>query len=229
MQYAKLKRQLAVEAGIIAGVMLTLGAIIYLLSSVEDDYTASNEALQRKVDAVDLEMNTLRGRFNNIKKNMDIYEEVQKKQQDGSLGINRQIMLEKFNQFKTAYSLNGLRLSVGQPQEVKDAIFKRKNSTVHFSEVYASFDVVSDEGIYHLVDSLREELPGISKLVKFTLVMQSQFNDDVYKEISEHGSYPLIKADIKFVWFGINYTPPGTAPADNGDNKKDGSPSAPRN
>jgi hypothetical protein len=226
MQYAKLKKQVMVEGGIIMGVLLALGAIVYLLTSVQEDYVASNDALQKQVDAIDHEMNTLKGRFTNIQKNMDIYLEVQKKQADGRLAINRQIMLEKFNQFKTNYVLNGLRLNVGQPQEVKDAIFKRKNSSVNFSEVTASFDITSDEGAYELVDSLREGLPGISKLVRFNIILQKPFNDDVFKAISEKGSYPLVKTDIKFVWFGINYTPPDAAKTDN---PTDAKPDAPKN
>ena len=194
-------------------VLLVMGAIIYLISAVLEDYEGSNQALQKQVDAVDLEMNTLRGRFVNIQKNIDIYQEVIKKKAEGRLAINRQMVLEKFNQFKTQYSLSGLRMTVSPAQEVKDVIFKRKNSNVNFSDVVVNFEVTSDENIFLLLDSLREELPGISKIIRINMALQRPFNEEVFKAISQKGLYPLVKTDVRFIWFGINSTEPPPDPA----------------
>jgi hypothetical protein len=227
MKYEKLKRQVLVEASIMGAVLLVMGAIIYLISSVLEDYEGSNQALQKQVDAVDLEMNTLKGRFMNIQKNIDIYQEVLKKKAEGRLAINRQMVLEKFNQYKTQYSLSSLRMTVSPAQEVKDAIFKRKNSDVNFSDVAVNFEVTSDENIYVLLDSLREELPGISKIIRVNMVLQHPFNDEVFQNISKKGVYPLVKTDIRFIWFGINSTEPPPNPAAKPETKPDAN--APKN
>lgn len=211
MKYEKLKRQVVVELGIMGGVLLVMAALIYVLSSLLEDYETSNQGLQKQVDAIDLEMNTLRGRFNNIKNNIGIYEEIIKKKAEGRLAINRQMVLEKFNQFKTQYTLSSMRMTVSNAQEVKDGIFKRKNSNVNFSDVVVNFDVMSDENIFQLVDSLREELPGISKVVRVNMYRQRPFDDEIYQQISQKGSYPLIKSEIRFIWFGINSIEPPAA------------------
>lgn len=213
MKYEKLKKQVLVEAAIMGAVLLVMGAVVYLISSIRDDYETSNQALQKQVDAIDLEMNTLKGRFTNIKNNIDIYQEVIKKKAEGRLAINRQMVLEKFNQYKTQYTLGGLRMTASPAQEVKDGIFKRKNSNVNFSDVSVNFDVSSDENIFQLIDALREELPGISKVIRVNMSLQKPFGEDVFKAISEKGSYPLVKADVRFIWFGINSTEPAAASA----------------
>jgi hypothetical protein len=211
MKYDKLKRQVGVELGIMGGVLLVMAALIYVLISVLEDYETGNQGIQKQVDAIDLEMNTLRGRFSNIKNNIDIYEEISKKKAEGRLAINRQMALEKFNQFKTRYTLSSMRMTVSNAQEVKDGIFKRKNSNVNFSDVVVSFEVMSDENIFQLVDSLREELPGISKVVRMNMYRQRPFDDEVYRQVAQKGTYPLIKSEIRFIWFGINSTEPPAA------------------
>jgi|GEM_PF-5408499 len=204
IKYQRLKKQVLVELAIIAAVGVVLAAIIYLISAIRDDYVAGNEAAQKQVDAIDLEMNTLRGRYNNIRKNVDVYEEVIKKQAEGRLAINRQQVLERFNQYKNQYALNSLRLNASPAQDVKEPVFKRKNSSVNFSDVVVDFEVTSDENVYALLDSLREDLPGISKIVKVNMSLLKPLTADVVQTIIQKGSYPMVRVNIRFIWFGIN-------------------------
>ncbi len=211
MKYDKLKRQSFIEAIVVVVVVLVLGAIVYLISAIDDDYDSSNKSLQKQVDAIDLEMNTLRGRFTNIQKNIDLYNEVKRKQEDGRLVINRQGVQEKFNQYKAQYGLNGMRMSVTQVQDVKDVIFKHKNSNVNFADVTVGFDVTIDQGIFQLVNSLRDELPGVCKLIRFNVTQQRPLNEETLLEIKQKGETALVKAEIRFVWFGINSIDPEKA------------------
>lgn len=204
MKYEKLKKQLLVESAIITAVMVVLSAIIYLISAIRDDYVAGNEQAQKQVDAVDLEMNTLRGRYTNIQKNIKVYEEVLRKQQEGRLAINRQMVLERFNQYKNQYLLSSLRLNATPAADLKEALFKRKASSVNFSDVVVDFEVTSDESVYALLDSLREELPGISKIVRMNMTLVKPFGDDVVTQLVQKGSFPMVRANIRFIWFGIN-------------------------
>lgn len=213
MKYEKLKRQVIIEASIIGIVVLVMAAIVYLISAILDDYEASNDSLQKQVDVIDMEMKNLRAKYSNIKNNLDIYQEVQQKQADGRLAINRQMVLEKFNQYKNKYALSGLHMIVSQPQDVKDAVFKRPKTTVNFSDVTASFEITSDESVYELVDSLRGELPGISKMIKLNMTLQKPFNEGAFEAISHNGAYPMIKTEMRFIWFGINpVLPPEVKP-----------------
>lgn len=204
IKYQKLKKQVLVELAIIAAVGVVLAAIIYLISAIRDDYIAGNEAAQKQVDAIDLEMNTLRGRYNNIRTNMDVYNEVINKQNEGRLAINRQMVLERFNEYKNHYALSSLRLNASPAQDVKEPVFKRKNGSVNFSDVTVDFEVTSDESVYQLLDSLREDLPGISKVVKVNMSLIRPLGEDVIQGIIQKGSFPLIRVNVRFIWFGIN-------------------------
>jgi len=194
-------------------VMIVMGAIIYFISSISDDYEAKNADLQKKVEAIDTETKILRGRFTNIQKNIGDYKEVEKRLADNRLAINRQLILEKFNELKTQYILNNLHLTVTPAQDVKSPLFTRKNSSVNFSVVIVNFDITNDVSVYQLIDALRDVLPGITKLIKLDMAYQNQFDKDMLKEISQKGTAPLVKVEMQFMWYGINYvTPPATAP-----------------
>ena len=47
MKYEKLKKQVLVETSIIAIVLVVMGAVIFLISSVLSDYEESNQVLQK--------------------------------------------------------------------------------------------------------------------------------------------------------------------------------------
>lgn len=211
-KFGKLKRQLLIETAIIAAVTIVLTAIIYLISAIRDDYITANEQAQKAVDAVDLEMNTMRARYNNIQKNLVVYNEVTKKQQEGKLAINRQMVLERFNQYKNEYNLSSLRLNATPTQDIKEPLFKRKASSVNFSDVTVDFEVMSDEGVYKLLDSLRNDLPGISKLVKVNLTQIKALDNLVLDAMTKTGNFPLIRVNVRFIWFGINDISQDTKP-----------------
>ena len=204
MKYEQLKKRVLTEMTIVAIAIFAAGALAYLVSIVRDDYEVSNNVLQKQVDAIDLETKTLKARVVNIQNNLDLYKEVQKRQEDGRLAINRQMVLEKFNQYKSQYLLNGLHMTVSPALDVKDAALKRKNSSVNFSDVLVDFDVTSDESVYKMMNALQYDLPGLSKVIKLDMVLQKPFSQEVIDVVSQKGSYPLIKTQIRFIWFGIN-------------------------
>jgi hypothetical protein len=214
MRYEPFKKQVMLESGIIMSVLVVLLAIVYLLSSIRDDYIETNQSAQRVVDGIDAELNTLKGKYSNILQNAVLYQEVQKKQSEGMLAINRQMVLEKFNQYKTLYSLNNLRLSVAPIQDVKDGQYKRKTSLVSYSEVNIDLDVLSDESVFELLDTMPKELSGVSKITRVTMSREKPLGEDVLGAIRQRGTYPLIKTGIRFVWFSINPVDSGEASPD---------------
>lgn len=199
------KRSLLESAGILAAVVV-MGIVVYLLGSANDSYQASNESLQKDINAIDADTKTLRAKYSNIQQNLDLYMQVKKKQEEGRLAINQQVGLDKFKQFKSRYALSGLHMTVSPVQAVTDGALKRKNSAVNFSDVTMNFDVTSDEAVYRLIDSLHDELPGICKLIRLNLILQKPLNDEALLTLSQKGEYPLVRGEIRFIWYGINTT-----------------------
>ncbi len=204
MRYEPLRRQVILELGIIVAVQVVLLAIVYLLSSIRDDYIENNKSSQHMLDAIDAEFTTLKAKYSFIQQNSPLYEEVKKKEEAGALSINRPLVLEKFNQYKAQYGLNNLRLSVSPIQDIKDPAYIRKTHSVSSSEVSVELDTLSDERVFELLDVMQQELSGVCKLTRVTLARDHAVDAEVINAISQKGTYPLVKTGIKFTWFSIN-------------------------
>ena len=204
MLVPQFKKRLLVETGIFSAIIVVLAGVTYLLSTISDDYTESNDAAKKKIDLIDLELNKIQTRYSYINKNEALYKEVQQKLSDGKLSIKRQTAFEKFNLFRTQYALSNLRLTVSPVQEMKDAKYKRPTSTVSSSEVGVEMDVLYDENVYQLIKAIETELPGVCVISKFNISLQKPLTSDVLQTIGIKGTFPLIKAAFHFNWYSIN-------------------------
>lgn len=204
MNHSGLKRQVLIETGIASAVLVVLVAIVFLLASIRDDYVSNNQSTKRALDAIEGEYNTLRAKYSFIQQNATLYDEVKKKQDAGMLSINRQAVLEKFNQYKSQYGLSNLRLSVSPVAEVKDPQYRRKTSLVASSEVSVELEVLSDERVYEMLDLMRDELSGFTRINRLTLSRERAVDDTVLNSIRQKGSFPLLKTAVRFTWYSIN-------------------------
>ena len=204
MQVPQFKKRILVESSIFAAILIVLAAVTYLLGTISDDYTESNDATKKKVDAIDLELSTLQRKYSFINQNEVLYKEVQQKQSENKLSIKRQTAFEKFNIFRTQYALSNLRLTVSPVQEIKDPKYKRATSSVSSSEVSVEMDVLYDENIYQLMKAIETELPGMCVIYKLNMSLQKPVNAEVLQTIGLKGTYPLVKAAFKFNWYSIN-------------------------
>ena len=205
IKYKQFKKHLLKESIVMAAVALVLGGVVFLLSTISSDYSAENAALKHQVDTINADMNSLKTKYTNIKQDLKLYEEVQKKQSEDRLAINRHAVQDKFNQLKTEFMLgDNLHLVMSPVQVMKDEKYQRKTSMVTYSDVEVSLDALSDEYVYDLLVKMQQELAGVSRITKLSMVKQKPLSDDILRSISVKGSYPLVKTDIKFTCFGIN-------------------------
>ena len=203
MKAQHFKKRILLETGIFAGALIGLAALAYFISVFNDDYAESNGAMQAKIQASEAEFQTLKEKFTFITKNADLYKEVQKKEAEGWF-ISRQIMFEKFNQFRNQFDLSNLRLSVSPVQDMKDPKFKRATNVVRYSDVSIELDTLYDENIIALLNAMQQELSGICIISRLSMSLQRPLDPSVLQAIGMKGTYPLIKALIKFNWYSIN-------------------------
>ncbi|NBO18985.1 MAG: hypothetical protein EBV03_07135, partial [Proteobacteria bacterium] len=196
MRYEPLKRQVLIETGIAAAVLTVLVAIVFLLASIRDDYINNNQSSKRILDTIDGEYNALKTKYSFIQQNAQLYEEVKKKQESGMLSINRQSVLDKFNQYKTQFSLSNLRLSVSPIAEMKDGQYRKKTSLVTSSEVSIELEALTDERVYEMLETMQQELSGFSRISRLTLARERKLDDDVLNAIRTKGVFPLVKTGI---------------------------------
>lgn len=213
MKLDQFKKRMVQEAMIFGAVLVTLGVGSYLFDMMSDDYTQSNANAKTQLDKIQQDFDDLQQKYNYVIKNTDLYKEVSKRYGEGSLVIGRQVMFEKFNQFRNQFDLSNLRLTVSPAQEAKNVGPKHQYATSDYSEVNVDLDVLYDENIYQLLSFMQRELSGVCLLSHVSMEMQKPFDDTVIKTIVQRGTYPLIKTNIKFNWYSI--TPVESADANN--------------
>ena len=204
MHITKFKKRIVVESGVFLTVLLILAGGTYGLSMVNDDYADTNNQTKAKVDTIDHEYNDLNQKYNFIKQNLELYNDLVKRQSSGQLLIGRQLMFEKFNQFRSQYALTNLRLSVSPSQEVKSQRFKRKTTGINVSGVGVDLESMYDENVFQLINAMQHELSGVCIFSHVTLSIDKPLDDTVLKAIATNGTFPFVKASIKFNWFSIN-------------------------
>ncbi len=191
------------ESGVIASVLVVLGGGAFFLGSFSDDYERESQTLESGVNGIAASTNSLRSKYDKIQKNEALYQEVLQLKSEDGLNINQQVAKNRFNRFKDQYYLSDLHLSMSPVTEMKDANHRRDAYIVVSSEVNVDFEALSDEYAYGLMNAIQRELSGSSSISKITLTRQGAITEEALRAISENGSYPLVRSEMKFIWFGI--------------------------
>jgi len=204
MKYDIFRKKMLLETGMIAAVTVVLSGIVYGLTTVSDSYSTQNQQLKSQVDSLSNDAKSLQTKYQNIQKNMTLYEEIKEKQALGELTITRQALMEKFNLFKKRFFLSSLKISMSSIADAKDASLKRKTSIVNSSEVTANIEAISDEHIYMLIKAMQRDLSGVSGVTKLSLSKTSGITESELRNISQNGPIAIVKGDMKFIWYGIS-------------------------
>ncbi|NBX02739.1 MAG: hypothetical protein EBR02_01465 [Alphaproteobacteria bacterium] len=203
MKQKRLKNRLALEALVTAFFLSFLWGIIYLLADALEESLAQERNLEIEVQQIETEMRALQTKFDNTQKNMDMYREaIAKNPEDGSF-ISRQDIQEKFNQYKTRYMMNGLRLTMTSRKDSSDAKYKVGLMVVASSNLTLTFDTLMDENVYAMLDNVQKDFIGIPKITSVKLTRSEDVSPKVLEGIAEQGSYPLIKSEVKIELLGI--------------------------
>lgn len=203
MKINDVKKQLLKEGIIFLALLLALGGGVFALTLLSDSYLNDKQALQGKVQDITTQAKVLKEKYFRVQQNTALYQEAMQKMTDNQLMINRQSMRDSFDQFKQQYFLNSLRLSASAVTDMKDAKYKRTNYIMVSSDVETSFDALSDEHIYSLIDAMEKRLPGASRLTKCTITRTQKLSNEAFRTISQKAVYPVVRGELKFLWLGI--------------------------
>ena len=184
-------------------IMVAMCGAAFLFNDFSDDYEKSKEALEIKVKMITASTNALSSQYDSVKHNGTLLEKILQLQSRNRLGISLQTVKNRFNRLRDQYYLGNLHLSMAPIAEMQDADHKRASQVIVSSEVVISFTAVSDEYAYSLLNSIQQDLAGSSKITSFTLTRDGDVTNDALRVMSDTGTAPLVKGEIKFVWFGI--------------------------
>lgn len=191
------------ESAILVVVLGTLGWGLSYLDSLATDYEEKSKALETEVGTLETQTKALQDKFFKAQRQTAMYQELLRKNGPDGLAIGRDIILEKFNEFKNLYYLNDLHLSMEPAKPVDGAAYKRGPNAIVASPVKAEFNTLSDEYVYALLYALAQDLPGSITITDITLERQKDMTDDVMREVAQKGSASMVKSTVNFNWFGI--------------------------
>lgn len=213
MKTEGIRKRLFMESGIFAGILAALGGIIYFLGTVISDYEGQKTALSAQLAAVRQDKTMLQNKFDKINNNTDLYAQISGADAQEKLGISRQFLRKKINDFKARYFLNAFSLTMSPIQDLSGDKYRFKNTTISSSDLSASFDALTDEDIYSLTKALENELPGSIRITQLRVERAGKVTNESLRAIAKNGQYTMVKGDMKFTWFGIRPPEPAESEA----------------
>lgn len=193
-------------------IVMVVGAIIGGLSILSGGYEEKNNTLRNEAATVTAEAKKFEDKYAKVQQNMNLYKESVAKIASGRLTISHQSVGEVFNRLNDKFYLANLHLTMSGIDDIKNPSFKRKDFGIVSSEVIVTFQALSDEYVYAMLDQMQKDLAGSARLTKLTLKREGDITDSVLQAIVQRGTYPLVSAEIKFLWFGLK--PIEAKPAD---------------
>jgi len=203
MKHQELKARLIKQTLAIGGLLIGLAVIIGGLLMLSDDFQQANDTLKNDVAALTAEGNTLQEKYTKVQQNISLYQEAMARSEAGRLTINHQSVGDSFNRLNDKFYLSNLHLTMSGINEVKSADFKSKNAVIVSSEVSVTFQAISDEYVYWMLDQMQQDLAGSARLTKLTLKRGGPVTDEVLHGIIQKGTFALVNAEMKFLWFGV--------------------------
>ncbi len=205
MKKEDIKKQIMVETGIIAAGLVLLGAIIYFLSSFGEDYAQEMRSLQAEVNKVSNAASSLQNKYAIIAQSRPLYEEAMTRKQRQTLSVSREFVRQKFNQFNKQYHLSDLKLVMGGIETLPDPQLKTSSIVMISSAVNTSANALSDTHVFQVLNALQQELSGSVKMTKFSLTRKEGISDDLLRSITQSGPVGLVKAQMEFSWYGLQF------------------------
>lgn len=212
MKHQQLRKRLLIESGIVIAVLGIIGGATYFVSSLRDDYASRKNAMEGQVSAVTNESNALREKFIRIQKDKNLYDLVMTMNDSDMLSHSSGLADKKLKEYESAYNFNSWTLDSSVSQlALEDAKYKRKTHLIIPRDAIFNVEALTDEHIYDMMTAMQGEFPGAVSFTSLKLTRQSMLTDEALRTITQKGSAPLIKGEIKFTWFGIDPVDPEEA------------------
>jgi hypothetical protein len=195
-----------------------LATALYFLTSMVEDLEKEKDTLQTQVASVTNDRQTLENKYQKIQQNLELYNMLMTQSETDGLLVDRQVLRDKVEEFKTRYFLNDLSIAMGPVQELTGDKYKLKSGQMVNSELTVDFDTLTDEDIFSFLMALQNELPGGLRVSQFTITRLNKVTDEALRVIAKTGQYSMAKGQAKFSWMGIKTpesSPPVAVPAVN--------------
>jgi hypothetical protein len=207
MQVSSIKNTILREALIGIAALLVVGALTYFLMDMVEAQIQETQAMQTSVSTVKSNRQMLLDKYTKVQDNAELYQDYLKQNAGEGLSTDRAIIEKKFVAFKNKFFLgDNTRVTVSRTENPKDQKYIRPSHYVTSSDVNVTFEALTDEDIYALLQSIGQEMPGIAKFKTFNIKRDSLITDESVRSIASNGQYKIVSGNVVFTLFGIKPT-----------------------
>ena len=203
MDTKRLKKTILFESAVLGGVLGILALFAYFLDDYGESLAQQGRQLESEANGITGQIASLREKYAKVKNSGEIYQEVLDKKNHNELAIDRDMMKDRFNQFKDTYYLSDIRLVVSPVEEVAGSKYKRQSANIIASDVNINFSALDDEYVYQLIHAMQSGLPGGNKIFRMTLSRPQPLSDEMLRQIRQKGAFGIMHGEIDFTWYGI--------------------------
>ena len=203
LKQMRLKKKLT-KCSIIAGVIVVILALFaFLLSNYSDDSINEQSSKQAENDSIRAEYNTLTTQYGMTKKNKELYDNYIKSH-NPSFVLDREVSKNILKKLHDRLHLTSLEIVTSKIDYLTDKAFKTNSGNMIKYEVTLTFSGLSDSSIYELINSLKQEMPGIILVHDLKISRDGDLSQTyISNSLNSHKLIPLVKGTIGFSWIGI--------------------------
>lgn len=203
MKYHVIRKRLLIESLAVIG-LLALGAgVLLLLISMHDEYATENLSLQTQVTQQANELASINDKYTRIQKHHDIYEEAKRKLQNDQLSVSKESVVKLLREYRNQYAIKDVSVNMSPPKQSASPVYTKKTARISYSEVSLGMEALTDEDVYKFIGTIYQEFPGIVKITNIKVTRENKLSKEIALQIAKNGRAPLVSAEVKFNWFGI--------------------------
>jgi hypothetical protein len=212
MKFAILRKQLMVESALAVAVLAVIGGGTYFIDTVLADYTSRRNAAQAQVSAVTNETNGLREKFIRIQKDKGLYERVMTLSNSDMLSHTPAVVNVKLKEYQDQFGLKWTIDTSTLKPALEDAAYKKKTHAINLREgVFKIDSALSDEDVFQVMQLIQRDFPGAVSYRSLMISREATVSDATLRTITQTGTFPLVRAELKFDWYGIDPVDPEEA------------------
>jgi hypothetical protein len=210
-KYKRLRKNLIFESAVIAGVLTALAGGAFFISSMSDDYRNQRNTISGQIGGLAAQIGQLQAQLTKAQRSMGAYQDLLKRNQNAGFTLSRQDAKTKLETLRDRYRLATMHVNMSPIVDASDAKYQKKTVSMISNTMTLDMDAMSDEDIVAFMDDMEKELSGFVRVTTFSIVKSEKVSNENLLTISQRGTFPMVRGEIKFIWMGIKSLDDGKA------------------
>lgn len=207
MSDKRLQKTLLIKSVIFLGVIIVTG-LVYLF--VSDEYNQKAERLRW----LENDIRTTRSKLSKLNQQaidfgdaLKIWQTIPEVKR-GVQGLRINDGRAELKRLIDEYRLSDDIIEFNVPEEAKDPKLKADTIKTMVSEVNISFNAITDDLVFQMIEALNQKFPGYIQLKSLALSNEREVTQDMLEQIATGATPSLVRGSMDFTWWDMKYEGP---------------------